>query len=228
MARTATLAELRTLVRQRADIQNSTHITDPEIDGLLNSAITEVYDLLVAASPPDFYAKEQTYNVTTNVISYTLPTDFYKLRYVWVEESGRMRPILPMQEAGRYKWAAPTGGGTIRFGYIPYSPKLAADGDTFDGINGWEELAVLVAAIDCLNKQERDPASLMAKRAMYEERVTQMTERDVGAPERIIDRTQFNLATYAYTMTTLLGAYRVRGGNVEFYAWQPWGFGSLV
>lgn len=92
MATTMTLLELRTAVRQRADMQNqsgdytNSFIPDSELNSYVNQSYFELYDLLVAAYNEDYYIAPFYYFVTDGVTQlYPLPDDLYKLCNVSVQ-----------------------------------------------------------------------------------------------------------------------------------------------
>jgi hypothetical protein len=82
---------------------------------------------------------------------------------------------------------------TLRFDYIPVcdtEPLIGADDGnvTFDGINGWEEYVVLVAAIEVLGMEESNTSHLEKALARQEARLEALADnRDSGRPERIND-----------------------------------------
>lgn len=85
---------------------------------------------------------------------------------------------------------APGTAWTLRCYYIPTFVDLGAAGDgtdSFDGINGWEEWAVLTAAVKCLAKEESDPSALLALRADLDARIARMADRDDSEPRRVAD-----------------------------------------
>jgi hypothetical protein len=52
--------------------------------------------------------------------------------------------------------------------------------------NGWEEYAVITAAIKCLQKEESDTMPLMQEKAIQLKRIEDVAQnRDVGDPGRI-------------------------------------------
>ena len=86
----------------------------------------------------------------------------------------------------------PTGTYTVNVNYVPVPPVLSADGDTFDGVAGWEEYAVADAAIKCaLKNQQFDlMQALEGRKAQIMARIEKMAaEHDGGAPERVHDVT---------------------------------------
>jgi hypothetical protein len=89
MARTCTLAQLRTRSLQRADHENDNFIPPAEANDMVNQSLTALYDLLVRSSK-DYYVSPTPFTITilTSVDSYALPTDFYKLRGVDLQLTG--------------------------------------------------------------------------------------------------------------------------------------------
>ena len=74
---TFTESDLRTRARRRADMENSTFVTDAEIQDYLNSSISELHDYMVK-SYEDYFVSEQTYSVPIATGGANLPDDFYK------------------------------------------------------------------------------------------------------------------------------------------------------
>jgi len=215
MARTVTLATLRTRVRQLADLENSAFVSDTELTDKINEAITELYDLLVRAAGDEYYATTSSITTTAGTAAYALPATFYKLCGVdWTNPpSGGTATLEPytllarnmftgeangwsFYQRPRYRLnrtninfiPTPDAGQAITLHYVPTPTALSADGDTFDGIDGWEKLVVYTAAIECLIKEESDPSALMALREQVRQRIeSQASERDIGAPAAVTD-----------------------------------------
>lgn len=89
-----TLADLRTAVRQRADIENSSgvytnaYIKDPELNSYINQSAFELYDLLVTLYGEDYYiAPFSTFVTDGSSQLYSLPSDFYKMLNVSVQST---------------------------------------------------------------------------------------------------------------------------------------------
>lgn len=225
MARTVTLASMRTRVRQRADAEGDPHVTDDEIDGLINDAYTFFYDKLIESCPPDYFRTTYTFNTADGTIQYALPSDFYKLRQVYsVENSVHYRPLEQVDEVERRSYRAPDAVNAMRLDYIPVAATLSVDGDTIDGINGWDELVVLTAAIDIKNKKEDDAGALLRKQRMLLERIDKMAPRDHGAPRHIVRRrypsVPFGKKNYNTSDTATrqdVDGYTLVGGNIEIY-----------
>lgn len=80
MATTMTLLQLRTAVRQRADIVNSLFFTDAELNDYINQSLFELYDLLVESYGENYFVKAPPHEITTDGINqmFDLPADFFK------------------------------------------------------------------------------------------------------------------------------------------------------
>jgi len=177
MARTRTLLQLRTSVQQRGAYENSADITSAILTEAINEAISETYDILVQRWA-DYYVTRANLTVTANADTVALPSDFYKLRKLEVVDSTapsgyRKLSTLDLsashavgsQVVGkRYRYRleqgnvvlmpTPTTGETLRIFYVPEFTLLSADGDTFDGINGYEELVIQLALLRCKRREE--------------------------------------------------------------------------
>ena len=85
---------------------------------------------------------------------------------------------------------AVTGWGFIVY-YVPICPTLVADIDTFDGIDGFEDFAVLWAAIRALTKEESDTSALVSQFSLIDQRIGKMApNRDSSQTRRISDTRQ--------------------------------------
>lgn len=200
-----TLLQLRTRVRQRADIVGSDFVTDTELTQLINTAYNELYGLLVTKS---LHRAETTYNVVTDgSAGYTVPVDFFGLIGVYRTEGedkiplerfpDKFRPGTRTGDATMYRISGSTlvlypnpSSGTYELVYIPVPAELSADDDTLDGVLGWEEFVVLEAAICCLEKEESDTAKLEYKR------------------DRILKRIQDEAAAVEFTETARVESVR--------------------
>lgn len=228
MARTVTLLELRTRARELASVQGDPNIEDTELTALANRHLPEVYDALVDAGPPDYYAATTTVTTTPGTTLYALPADFRNLLEVYAQESdAELRLIRPMEPGGRARFQGPTGAWTAILEYIPAPPVLVNDGDTFDGVSGWEELIVNLMARDVMVKRESDPSVVMNTIAMLKARIeSRARSRDKGNPKQTVDAdAQARIWPWSTSVTCRLACYRLRAGNIELYepVWgMPW------
>ncbi len=190
-------------------------IGDGELTLLVNSKAKELYDLLVEARGSAYYATEATVAIVAGTARYSLPSDFYQLDSVTLEWSdqdyelmfpvGSTRLRVAYQstwnqwsryDAKAYRLRAsqleilptPTGDVTCRLQYVPVYVDMVADGDSFDGINGWEKMLMLGVAIEMLAIDKRTNATLVNAYGEQLARIDAMkTERDAEAPKQIVD-----------------------------------------
>ncbi len=194
MATTMTLLELQTAVRQRADMVNSTFISDSELTSYINQSYFELYDLIVTKYGNNYYAA-QPYQFTTDGTNqfYDLPANFYKLLGVDLALSNSQDSFVTLKpfnfiERNRYSvpnfqsfygvtnmryriqddqlWLnpLPAAGQLIQLWYVPVMVTLSAPTDTVQGVSGWTEYIIVDAAIKCLQKEESDVSVLMAQK----------------------------------------------------------------
>jgi hypothetical protein len=214
MALNVTLSSLRAQVRDRADMKHTTFCTDSEINGYINSAYAELYDLLVDATE-DYYVKSGTISCDGINDSFSLPSDFYKLNGVDYRLGGAAQPMEKFVFEDRNKYI--NNGTIIRYRivgskiffkplpsaqtitlwYTPAITLLSADGDTVDGVNGWEDYIVCDAAMKCLIKEESDVMVFIAEKKDLEKRIEAMSRnRDQGRPDRVTDVTGSKIPYY--------------------------------
>ena len=138
------LSDLRTLVRQRADQENSQFVTDQELRQYINRSYCELYDLLITnANSEDYFLNSSTVTLVSGTQTYDLPADFYKLRGVDLNMGSDTFPLrrynFPQRDVGsrysvpyRYRYhiqgsslrltPSPSTNDTLTVWYIP-SPK---------------------------------------------------------------------------------------------------------
>lgn len=191
MATTMTLLQLRTAVRQRADIVNSLFFTDAELTSYINQSLFELYDLLVESYGENYFVAPP-FTITTDGINqfYNLPTNFYKELGVDLLLNGQQESavtVRPFNFSERNKYSIPNfqtfygvtnlryrlngnqiwftplpaSGQTIKLWFIPAMTTLSGDTDTFDGFSGWTEYVIIDAALKCKIKEESDGTLLV-------------------------------------------------------------------
>lgn len=166
MPRTLTLATFRTDLRFESGFDNSRVFSDARLNAYINDAIADVWDLLLDARP-DYYVAEHSVSTAIGSDTVALATDNYRIRAVRVTIGGNLYPVHPVNltEAWRFargsasprNWRYRLQGTALRLTptpqevaalkiyYVPYAPTLASDGDTWDGISGYERLVILHA-----------------------------------------------------------------------------------
>lgn len=214
MAGPVTLAQLRTRVRQRADMENSQFVTDAELATFINASADFLYDILVGAFE-DRYVAEAEGNTSSLTADgdLAIPANMHRLRGVDMETGGywhelqrfewrernslrNLRGLSP--EGTRYALRgdtirllpAPPAGLPLVVSYVPTRTPLALDTDTIDGVSGWEEWVVVDAARKCLMKEESDTTALERELAALDTRIKlASSRRDNAQPARVVDVT---------------------------------------
>lgn len=166
MPRNVTLSTFRTDLRFETGFDNSRVFSDTRLNAYVNDAIADVWDMLLDARP-DYYVAEHSVVTVIGTSTVALASDHYRIRAVRVLIGGYPFPVHPVNltEAWRFErgvasarnWRyrqqgsslrivpTPAEVATLRVYYLPYAPTLSADGDTWDGISGYERLVVLLA-----------------------------------------------------------------------------------
>ncbi len=218
MARTATRLQIRDDARAHSDTVSSTHTTDTQLNRWINQELAALWDILVAADvdryvktyqftatsgttsytlPSDFYKprgldrvigddrvsidewqfhERNRYSTTTGT-----PDDYSDVRYRIMGQG------IDGTDA-RIRFEGDPGSYTYELWYVQAPQTLDADGDTFDGVAGWEDWIAYSVAIRILNREESDPTMLLQERAQIERRIANMaTGRASGSPPRIQD-----------------------------------------
>lgn len=198
MSNTRTLIQLRTSVQIRGGYETSQDITTTVLNDIINEAIAELYDIIVAKWADYYTVLSSNIAIVANTASYAIPTDFYKLRKVEILISGSdFRKLYPhdldvahrytstgLSQAYRYRLQAgnlvlvptPTVAGTMRIYYIPFAARLTSDSDTFDGINNYEELVIQLALKRCKAREELDTSDIEREIERLSQRVRQSSD----------------------------------------------------
>lgn len=207
MPRTFTLAQIRTKVRQRTDNEHSSHVTPPEYDDYINTAYAELYELLVQ-SGSHFFENTQAF-VTTGAGTVPVNDDYFAtLRLDYLPSTlRRIRiPKIEAAEIDRFPltgnicgghrivgnnivlYPPPTTGQSFEHIYVPAAPFLVGDGAVLDGVQGWEELVVLGAAIKVAMKEETDASLFLRERDEIRVRIaTAAEDRQLLSNGRVVD-----------------------------------------
>lgn len=211
----ATLLELRTRARDRADMQTSQFISDVELNDYINASIAELHDLLIQSYGSDYYINETNFTTQVNEDSYDLPDDFYKMRGVDARVNNTRFLTLErynFNERNRYEdfgiWDL-NGVATIRYRllgnqirftpvpdrtvevrlyYIPTAQVLTEDTDQLTDFNQYSEYVIVDAAIKMLAKEESDTSVFERQKAGLLQRITVASQnRDANKPNSISD-----------------------------------------
>lgn len=225
MARLVSLAKIRGLARLYADQRpGGADAFVPDTDGsvadvgslndLVNLAIAEFYDLLIAARGQDYARSSAPLAIVAGTSAYNLPADFYEALSVVLEWGANDHELVADMDRvedrpalNNYQnWAAwgpkayrilatqieflptPTVPVTGRLLYVATAPVLANDGDTIDCVNGWEKLPALRVAMELRAIEEVSFSDLERLFDREKERIMEMaSERQATRPKQVQD-----------------------------------------
>lgn len=147
MSRTRTLQELRTEVRQRADMVNSAFVTDQLVDRCINQSWAQLYDRLLATGE-DYYIKYV--DLGPQAGTSTSPTNYDDLQSVGLTPFATLSPAL----VGGYVWCvdgnnhvvavSPTTGELLAYTFAgnPTRREACSDGSRYVMIAGNPESVI--------------------------------------------------------------------------------------
>ena len=225
-------ADARLYADRRTSDEDNSFITGSELTRLINLQLGELYDLLVSARGHEFYAADSTLSIVAGTASYNLPADFYELLALNLEWSPTdVEPVSPLNHQQdiwklanySYSWdrwshkayrlrgsqidmyPTPRTAVTARLYYVPAFSDLSADSDTFDGVNGWEKLVSLGAAIEMLEIEEAGSGSRLQPiyDRQYERIESLAADRDAASEIEVRDITSRRLKYPSATGTTI-------------------------
>lgn len=199
-----TLLQIKTRARQKADMENSNYIGDPELLNYINEALYTWYDIMVSAYEDYFLPAEPllfTLPVGTDGLQ-DLPADFYKLagldRNISTGSTDRFYPMKKTPWRGRtntentFRYALTanvtyrifkdkiqmtpkdSANGNYQLWYIPTATPFVTDTDSIDTVNGFENLLIVDVAIKMLAKEESDPSLLLMERERLTDALNEM------------------------------------------------------
>ena len=175
MARTATLAEMRTRAYRRSGNESeTTRFPTAEVTTDINESIADLYDRLLRAWGTDRFEASQSIAVSlAGGSTYALAAAFLELLAVEIDgtsqglgkyalkrfmrgekadlsntnsTTGTAPTMYSLIGANVEVLPAPGANYTLTVRYVPAATKLVNDADAFDGINGWEEWVVVDVA----------------------------------------------------------------------------------
>lgn len=227
MARVVTLLTLRTRLRRRADIEGETaRFPDAELNDYINEGIAALHTEILRERPQGFGENQTTFSTVYNQELYPLPVNFMNLTKVFViingfehvlrtyeqfDTNGLVEPVNWDQIINPvYRIVGdqislrprPSTVMTVYVNYVPCVGTLVADSDTFDGVDGFEEVALGWALKQVSVKQGDDQRMGMAN-DMY-----------AGALDRLRGIMHAKNAAEPARMTDM------RGGALQNHRWR--------
>lgn len=211
-----------------ADMVNSSFPTSDTALRLnyVNTALSQLHYKL-AELDPDYFHAEASQPVVAGVPSYALPSDFYKLKQVYLVDGSKRYMIDRFQHGTMDGWEnAPLDSGSLALLYVPAFSKLAAIGDAIGSRlpPGWEEWCSLKIAIKLLMREESDVSTLTA---LFQDVDGQIAASAAPIDSAVVDKVvdtgmRFYPAPWLRIMQTigpLTYRYRIQGSRL--YILQP-------
>lgn len=181
-------------------------VSDTRLNEMINRSVGIWHGMLVKAVPERYEAVD---TITANgATGYNLPADYLSTLAVEYQDSNNNYIDIPramfnernywpasqpFNIAAAYRTNAtqllllpPPLEGDYRHIYVTCADTLSMDGDTVDGVNGWEEWIVYDVAIKMLLKIQDPVSELQVERARVEQSMqAAAADRNEGAPMRV-------------------------------------------
>lgn len=141
MSNIVTLSQLRDEARRRADMVNSTFVSDTEINDFINESLLELYDILTQKFADEYFHTFCSFPIGSTTNIYPLPGDYYKMKGVEIAAGGgnnRFVTLTPYMFNERNRFAYNTTqlpSRTVRIRYVPRNPRLTDTPYTFTSAN---------------------------------------------------------------------------------------------
>lgn len=214
MARTVSLATLRSRVRRRSDTESEiARFPDSEVDDCINEGIAQFHAERMRIRPQGFDDAVTTVPVVAGTSVYALPATFLQVTKVYVTTSGYESQGYVYEEADTdgivepASWGGmgpafrllgnniqfrptPTVAATVSVKYVATAVSLSAPSDTIDGVDGFEEYVVAWAAkLLCIKNSDTQQAAFCdALMASVLDRMRAVEHaRNAVAPPRMLD-----------------------------------------
>jgi hypothetical protein len=234
--RSYTLEDLVVRLEELIDAENDTHYSAGEKRKALASAIADTWGKMIHAGLGDRFVKLAEFTTVPDQLDYDLEDedviedlDFLKVYQLYVDEgNGTRRPLERISPAEVTCFKAPVSAVPMKLYYIPCAPTfLTEEGEfdddlTFDGINGWEEHALMGAAVTLKLKKEDDPSYFYRRKKELEEDMVFQASQDASQPARVVRRRRSQRAMAWYPFHGQVSAYGLRGRYLELYYSYPW------
>src|SRR5574343_561292 len=217
---TVTLDQLRTRVLDRVEFVTSSNgdgfVSRTELDGYINAVGSELHDLLVVRYEDHLTSPfPTTFSLSGSSFTYSLPSDFFKLRGVDWDDGGTWVPLRRYNHQERGKWLTPSSNwdgdrdrrflimgsyltfvpqddcsGGYRFWYVPRWTDLSGSSQALPTVmEQWSEYIVVGAGIKCRAKEESDASALMAEKAELLRRIEAGAQNRDAADQEFIGST---------------------------------------
>lgn len=217
--RVQTIDFLISRMEKLCDIENDQHLSSPEKFEIMNSAIAETWDAIIDAGLGEKWIKSVAFNTVAGQQAYplfTIAPDFYRVSQVYVNEgNGQSRPIRSINQSEIQMFRPPQTNQAMVLYYVPYSPILTT-GQTFDGINGWEEHTLMTACAHVKMKREEDYSTYNRRKQELVARMRAMGKTDLAEPPRVARKRKRQWDPYMIYVNNI-NCYMIRGDAIELF-----------
>lgn len=208
-----TLGELKAYARRMADMEGSQFVSDAELTDYIRDSYAALYDMLVAKYE-DYFVTDITFSITSGS-TFTLPSNFYKLRGLDKQISGdKYQDVRQFMFSDRNRIDATSvlsdlssvadvryrlidnkikilpedkAVGNYRLWYVPRRTQLVNDTDSTVNLLDFDEYIAIDAALKMLSKEETINQPLMIRKAEFEKRINSMAANRTTEPQKIQD-----------------------------------------
>lgn len=212
------LSALRSLVLQRANMENTEFVTTSELNSIINGEGAELHDLVISRFE-DQFTINTTFTISPGSSTFDLTSlpstaPFYKFRgldyqvgnssdwypvhkFQWNSRDRRLsaRQYFLVREiqyrlVGSNIVLTPTDGayGTYQLWYIPAYVDLVIDADTLTYPQNWYEFIVAGSAAKCLAKEESDASIQLGLKSAAQQRILAMASNRDAGAPERVER----------------------------------------
>jgi hypothetical protein len=211
VATSVTLLQIIDKVRARGEFEDP-RPTKANLIVWINDSIAAFRGRVIAADSSR-YLTQSNIPVVSGTESYALPADFYDLVGVDLTDSSSNTGFVPM---GRFDWHGrnmsdvsrsekrdaeyeirngkiwfhppPLWTETVRINYTPNLTALAADGDSWDSVNRWDEWVVADVCVKCAVAEAQDETGFEKARDFVEADIfPQKARADNYQPKTVVN-----------------------------------------
>ncbi len=224
--REVTSAEMLERLREVTDTVSDPHVSDAYLYKLLTAAVAKTWTRILRFGLGTRYVKAVTFTTAAGQQEYDLDTictdeDFFQLKTLYaVEQGGIMRPINRVNPIEQYGLKPVNGDYAMKLYYVPCAPVFTTGSEVFDGINGWEEHSIQLAAAEVKKKKQDAHSPYLQAAKELEEEMKTSADRNQDSPPRVVRRARMaRLASQTIPYSSQVTAWDIRGNNLElFYA----------
>jgi hypothetical protein len=191
--------------------QTSAWVNSTGVLAATNTGYRELYDLIISVNQDHFTKKATSLPTVAGISTVALPSDFLRMRYIYVVNGGTRYPLsllefkdrenLQTSDTGqpeKYRILGslllldptPNAIYQLEFWYIPNLTLFVATSIAMDSSipEGWDNFITMHLAAYLANRKEEDPSYYLQEKANIGLRIkTMASHRDQAHPRTVID-----------------------------------------